>query len=72
MECVSCGLDVDPERAEFLVECGRRVTCMGCSMEQPKVCFMDYSEGKTAPTLVIVGTNPESIRLATNAFRRRR
>ena len=71
MECVSCGLDVDPERAEFLVEGGRRVTCMGCSMEQPKVCFMDYSH-KTAPSLVVVGTNPESIRLATRAFKRKR
>lgn len=71
MDCVSCGLEVDQERAEFLVDSGRQVSCIHCSNELPKVCFMDYSH-KTAPSLVVVGANPESIRLATRAFKRKR
>ena len=71
MECVSCGQEVDPERAEFLAESGRQVSCIHCTNELPRVCFMDYSH-KTAPSLVIVGTKAESIRLATRAFKRKR
>ncbi len=32
---------------------------------------MDYSH-KTAPSLVVVGNNAESVRLASNAFKRKR
>lgn len=71
MSCVNCNGYVDPERAEALTEFGKPVTCKGCSMDTPRVCFMDYSH-KTAPSLVVVGNNPEQVRLASNAYRRRR
>ena len=71
MTCTRCNSEVDNDRAEFLRETGRPVVCITCSGEQAKVCFMDYGH-KTAPSLVVVGTNPESIRKAERAFRRAR
>jgi hypothetical protein len=71
VNCVRCGSVVDSERAEALTEFGIAVTCKSCSTEMPRVCFMDYSH-KTAPSLVVVGNNAESVRLASNAFKRKR
>ena len=71
MTCISCAKPIPEERAEFLAEAGKASVCVHCSAEKAKVCFLDYSH-KTAPSLVVVGTNPESIRLANNAYRRRR
>jgi hypothetical protein len=69
--CISCSKPIPEERAEFLAEAGKACVCVHCSSEQHKVCFLDYSH-KTAPSLVVVGTNPEAIRLASNAYKRRR
>ena len=70
MTC-GCGAEIDPDRAEFLAEKNRPMVCLSCSSEQPKVCFMDYGH-KTAPSLVVVGTDRESVRKAERAFRRAR
>lgn len=71
MTCIRCGLPIPDERAEFLLETGKDQACINCTREQPKTCFLDYSH-KTAPSLVVVGTDPESIRLARRAFKRQR
>jgi hypothetical protein len=71
MATCGCGAEIHPDRAEFLLETGKALTCMTCSSERPKVCFMDYGH-KTAPSLVVVGTNSEAIRKAERAFRRAR
>jgi hypothetical protein len=71
MTCISCGQSIPAERAEFLAEHGKACVCVHCSAEKAKVCFLDYSH-KTAPSLVVVGTNAEAIRLASNAYKRRR
>lgn len=70
-KCILCGSEVDEFRAEFLIEKSRPVKCMGCSGEQPKFCLTTYDH-KTAGHLVVVGTNPEQIRLAQRAYRRQR
>lgn len=71
MTCSRCGADLDPDRAEFLRERQRPLTCMACSTEQPAVVFLDYSH-KTAGSVVIVGSDPEQIRLARRAYARAR
>jgi len=71
MKCLRCDQPVADERAEFLLETGRSVTCLGCSGESPKVCFTTYDH-KTAGTLVVVGNDPEKVRMAQRAYRRAR
>lgn len=71
MTCNRCSSPVDNERANFLLECGKPVVCKSCSTEQPKVCFVDYAH-KTAGSLVVVGNDPQQIRLAQRAYRRER
>jgi len=69
--CVLCGLEVDPDRADFLEGRKKPVKCMPCSGEQPNVVFLEYGH-KTAGSVVIVGNNPEQIRLARRAYKRER
>ena len=69
--CVRCGYEVCSDRAEFLVDCGKPITCLNCSTESHKVCFVDYAH-KTAGSIVIVGNDPEDIRRANRAYRRAR
>jgi hypothetical protein len=71
MNCHRCGNQVPEERAEFLLETSRPMTCLGCSTEAPKVCFTQYDH-KTAGTLVVVGNDQEKIRMASRAYRRAR
>jgi hypothetical protein len=71
MTCRQCNKDMPDARAEFLMSQGKPITCVSCSTEKPKVCFLDYSH-KTAPSLVVVGNDPESVRLAQRAFKRQR
>ncbi len=71
MKCLRCDQPVADERAEFLLETGRSVTCLGCSGEHRKVTFMSYGH-KTAGSLVVVGHDPEQIRMASRAYRRAR
>ncbi len=71
MTCTRCNSEVDPDRADSLVETGKAATCLACSSEQPKVCFLSYCY-KTAAELVVVGNDPESVRRAERAFRRAR
>jgi hypothetical protein len=71
MHCYRCGRGIDPERAEFLAGNRRPATCVDCSQEQPAVCFTSYDH-KTAGHLVVVGTDPEQIRMARRAYRRAR
>jgi len=69
--CVFCGAEIAPERADFLRDVRRPMKCMSCSGERPKVCFTSYDH-KTAGSLVVVGNDPEQIRLAKRAYRRER
>jgi hypothetical protein len=69
--CSLCGSEIDESRVEFLQETGRAMKCLACSGERPKVCLTSYDH-KTAGHLVIVGTDPEQIRLAKRAYRRER
>ena len=72
MNCIYCKNDIHPERAEFLVETGRTLTCLDCSCEQKAVGFMDWNH-KTAPSLVMVAANAkETIRILDRANRRSR
>jgi hypothetical protein len=71
MNCLRCGKTLDPERAEALFSMGRPGSCVTCSTEAPKVCFTAYDH-KTAGHLVVVGSDPEQIRMATRAYRRAR
>lgn len=71
MNCIRCGSQLDPDRAEFLTEKSRPLTCMSCSSERAKFCLMDFGH-KTAPSLVVVGSDPEAVRVATRAYRRAR
>lgn len=66
-----CGSEICPERLEFLQQRGRPLTCVKCSGEQPAVCLVEYGH-KTASTVVIVGTDPEQVRLARRAYKRAR
>jgi hypothetical protein len=69
--CVRCGYEVCSDRAEFLVDCGKPITCLNCSTESHKVVMPMYSS-KTCPDIVIVGSDPEAIRRAVRANRRAR
>jgi hypothetical protein len=71
MTCQVCGQEIHPDRLEFLRMARKALTCLGCSNERPKVCLTSYDH-KTAGHLVIVGTDPEQIRLAQRAYRRER
>lgn len=71
MTCIHCGQELDPGRADFLAENSRPLVCMSCSSERPKVCFVSYDH-KTAGHLVVVGNDPEQVRLATRAYKRQR
>ena len=71
MHCLRCGKCLDPDRAEALLSMGRPGSCLNCSTEAPKVCFTAYDH-KTAGHLVVVGSDPEQIRMATRAYRRAR
>ena len=70
--CKYCGDWIDLDRCEFLVETGRPLVCVGCSVEQKAVGFMDWGH-KTAPSLVMVPANAtETIRKLDRANRRAR
>ena len=71
MTCSKCGSDVDPERAEYLESERRPVTCLQCSEVKPALVLFEYAH-KTAGTAVVVGSDPEQIRLARRAYRRAR
>jgi hypothetical protein len=71
MTCNSCGEPMPQARAEFLFSQGKRIVCVNCSTEKAKTCFTSYDH-KTAGHLVIVGTDPEQIRLAERAYKRKR
>ena len=66
-----CGAEIPEERLEFLRERQRPLSCVRCSGEQPAVCLVEYGH-KTAGSVVVVGTDPEQIRLAQRAYRRAR
>lgn len=70
-ECMYCGIQLDEDRAEYLEETGRPLTCKSCSPEGHAVVLMEYGH-KTAGTIVRVGTDKEQIRLANRAYRRAR
>ena len=70
--CKYCGDWIDLDRYEFLEETGRPIVCVGCSVEQKAVGFMDWGH-KTAPSLVMVPANAtETIRKLDRANRRAR
>ena len=69
--CEFCGSGVHPDRAEFLQETGRPVSCMSCSGERPRMVLMEYGH-KTAGYAVAVPNSPEAQRLAMRAYRRAR
>jgi hypothetical protein len=69
--CTYCHAEVAPDRAEFLRETGRAVTCMSCTKERSKLVLMDYGH-KTAGYAVAIPQNPEAERLAIRAYRRAR
>ena len=71
MICSICGSDVDTERAVYISAFQKPEVCIRCSTEKHSLVFTEYSH-KTAGSLVVVGTDPEQQRLATNSFRRRR
>lgn len=71
MTCSRCGVPIQEERVQFLFAMGKPFACVNCSAEKAKTCFLDYSH-KTAPSLVVVGTDPEAIRLASRAYKRKR
>lgn len=71
MNCQVCQTEINPERLNFLLETKRPIICVSCSTEQAKMVLMDYAH-KTAGAAVIVGNDPESIRLAQRAYRRAR
>ena len=70
-KCYFCEEEVNEDRAEFLIETKRKVTCMNCSTEQRVTGFMSYNH-KTAPQLVILPEDPEIKRIAKRAFCRAR
>lgn len=70
--CYFCEEEVDEDRAEFLIETKRKVTCMDCSTEQKNVGFMVYSH-KTAPEMVRCSFDEkETLRIMNRANRRAR
>jgi hypothetical protein len=70
-ECMYCNVQLDKDRAEYLEETGRPLTCKSCSSEGHAFVLMGYGH-KTAGAIVRVGTNPEEIRRAKRAYRRAR
>lgn len=70
-KCLSCHCPVDSDRAEFLRETGRAVTCPACSSERPRMCLMEYGH-KTAGYAVPVPLSREAERIALRAYRRAR
>ena len=71
MNCIRCNREVDPDRVGALQSMNRPVTCLSCTSDTHKVVLMEYGH-KTAGTAVVVGSNPEQIRLAQRAYRRAR
>lgn len=69
--CISCPAIVDPERAAFLRDTGRDVTCPACSSEKPRLVLMEYGH-KTAGYAVPIPQNREAERLAVRCYRRAR
>lgn len=69
--CCRCGCQVDADRAEFLMQSKRPVTCPPCSSERQSLVLMEYGH-KTAGCAVVVGSDPEQIRMANRAYRRAR
>lgn len=70
-DCIYCGETIPEGRLEFLMESGRAFVCIKCTIEKPKMGFMDYGH-KTAPQMVILPNNSEVQRIAERAFRRAR
>lgn len=71
MFCKYCSLKINEDRLEFLQENNKEITCITCSKETKVTGFMDYNH-KTAPQLVLIPNDPETIRIAKRAFRRAR
>lgn len=64
--CRICQTEIPKERLEAI----NTDTCINCSQEPKKVCYMDYYH-KTAPEMVVV-SGKENIRRAERVFRRKR
>lgn len=71
MQCIRCAAPIPDERADFLRATGRPERCLRCSDESAKVVLVEYGH-KTAGAAVVVGSDPEQIRLAQRAYRRAR
>lgn len=71
MKCSVCLQDIAEERAVYISQFQKPEVCIKCSTETAKTVLFSYDH-KTAGTAVIVGTDPEQIRLATNCYLRRR
>lgn len=69
--CISCSSPVDKERADFLRDTGRAVTCPACSAERPRLVLMEYGH-KTAGYAVPIPQSREAERLAVRCYRRAR
>ncbi len=69
--CIKCETEIHPERIEFLVENKKEFTCVKCTTESRITGFMDYNH-KTAPQLVLIPNDRETLRIAKRAFRRAR
>lgn len=69
--CKNCNSEIPSERLEFLLENKKELTCVNCSTELRITGFMDYNH-KTAPQLVLIPNDPETLRIAKRAFRRAR
>ena len=68
MKCVKCDHDIPRERLEAIPGVD---TCVRCSETSKKIGFPVFSH-KTAPSLMFVPNNPESLRQAQRANRRAR
>jgi hypothetical protein len=71
MKCVRCQNVLDGDRIDYILTFHKERLCKSCTEERAKVCYMDYGH-KTAPSLVVVGNNPEQIRMAERSYRRAR
>jgi|LakMenEpi03Aug12_release.lakeMendotaPanAssembly.Ray.scaffolds.fasta_scaffold1408983_1 hypothetical protein len=69
--CTFCQAPVDADRASFLEDTGRAVTCLACTGERPRLVLMDYGH-KTAGYAVPIPLNREAERLAIRAYKRAR
>lgn len=56
--CMHCGVEIDSDRVEFLVETGRPCVCQRCTTETPRLALMEYGH-KTAGYLVVVPRGDE-------------